>query len=178
MDFETVIRSRRSIRSYDPGDIPDSVLSKILEGARVAPSGNNGQPWIFIVIRDNGKKQQIADACYNQSFIADAPVVIVCCAKNYINSCEPHKEKSALIDTIISIDHLILTARNEGIASCWVGAVHTEPIKEILNIPKDIDVVMVVPLGYPAKASFHETTSRKSLREITFSEEYGKPYQS
>jgi len=176
MEFEKVIRTRRSIRRYSKKDIPDDILKKILEGARVAPSGNNKQPWYFIVVKDEEKKRKIAEYSYNQSFIADAPVVIVCCGERYPNKYEPFKDECYLVDVVIAIDHLILTARNYGVGSCWIGAFHPEPIKKLLSIPDNIDVLMVVPLGYPEGAEFSEVSFRKSLDEIAFEEEYGKKF--
>ncbi|MCX7916973.1 MAG: nitroreductase family protein [bacterium] len=173
MEFENVIRTRRSIRSYEKKDIPDDILKKILEGARVAPSGNNRQPWYFIVVKDEEKKRKIAEYSYNQSFIAEAPVVIVCCGERYANRYEPFKDECYLVDVIIAIDHLILTARNYGIGSCWIGAFYPNPIKKLLDIPENIDVIMIVPLGYPEGIGFRESFFRKSLSEIVFKEKFG-----
>jgi len=176
MDFEQVIRTRRSIRSYSGKDIPDLVLRKILDAARIAPSGNNKQPWYFIVVKDADKKKKIAEYSCNQNFIAEAPVVIVCCGKKYPNSSEIYGDNCYLVDVTIAIDHLILAARNEGIGSCWIGALHPGPIKNLLNVPENIDVLMVVPLGYPETSSFEEVSFRKSIDEIVFNEEYSKKF--
>ncbi len=176
MDFTEVIRTRRSIRSYKRKDIPDEVLGRILEAARIAPSGGNRQPSSFVVVRDPERKKQIAEACYEQPFIASAPVVVVCCSKRYPNRYEPWKDEAYLADAIIAVDHLVLAARNEGVGSCWIGAVHALRVKEIVRVPKDVDVVMVIPLGYPESASaFCERGGRKPLEEICFDEESGKP---
>ena len=100
-------------------------------------------------------------------------MVIVCCAGKYDNSYEPWQDNCYLADAVIAIDHLVLAARNEGIGSCWVGAVHDKQVKKIVNVPDDVDVVMVVSLGYPTSDSaFSQSTSRKPLSEICFMEEY------
>ena len=175
MDFYDLIRTRRSIRSYQKKEIPQEVLKRVLEAARVAPSGNNMQPWSFVIVKDPSLKKRLAGACYNQDFIAEAPVVVVCCARRYANSYEPWKENGYLGNAVIAIDHLVLAARNEGLGSCWIGAVHDKEVKKIVNVPDDVDVVMVVPLGYPGSDSdFHDNFRRKSLDEICFFEEYGK----
>jgi len=178
MEFEKVIRTRRSIRSYSKKEIPEDILKKILDGARVAPSGYNKQPWYFIVVKDEKKKKKIAEYSYNQSFIGEAPVVIVCCGEKYENKYEPFKDRCYIVDVAIAIDHLILTARNYGVGSCWIGAFHPEPIKKLLNIPDNINVLMVVPLGYPEDAEFSEESIRKPLEEIVFEEEYGRKITS
>ena len=169
MDFEKVIRTRRSIRCYADKDIPQDVLSRIFDAARVAPSGNNRQPWKFVVVRSRELKEKIVKFSYNQSFIAGAPVVIVCCSEKYPNSYEPHRDLAHLIDTVIAIDHLVLAARNEGIGSCWVGAFSGKSIGKLLGLGSGTEVVMVVPLGYPvSEDAFRESSGRKTLKEITY----------
>ena len=174
MEFYNVIRTRRSIRSYQDRDIPDEVLERILDAARIAPSGNNQQPWSFVVVKNQEKRKQIAKACYDQGFIAKAPMVIVCCAKQYSNSHELWKDDCYLADTVIAIDHLVLAARNESIGSCWIGAVHDKQVKKIIDAPDDVNVLIVVSLGYPiSDSAFSDTLSRKPISDICFLEEYG-----
>jgi nitroreductase len=74
------IERRRSIRKYKPDPVQDEILTVLLEAARLAPSGCNAQPWRFKVVKDGDTKRKLAQAAYNQTFIADAPVVLVCCA--------------------------------------------------------------------------------------------------
>jgi nitroreductase len=81
------INRRRSIRKFKPDPVSDECITALLESARLAPSGCNAQPWRFTVVRDPEKKLRLAKAAYDQMFIADAPVVIVCCAdvKGYLD---------------------------------------------------------------------------------------------
>lgn len=58
MDFYEVIKTRRSIRSYKKEPVPDEVLKRVLNAARIAPSGNNRQPWKFIIIKDEERKKK------------------------------------------------------------------------------------------------------------------------
>ncbi len=74
------IEKRRSIRKFRPESVPEEHITALLEAARLAPSGCNAQPWRFKVVRDEVTKGRLAQAAYGQSFIAQAPVVIVCCA--------------------------------------------------------------------------------------------------
>jgi len=74
------IEQRRSIRKFKADDVPDACIFALLEAARLAPSGCNAQPWRFKVVRDGETKRRLAQAAYNQSFLARAPVVLVCCA--------------------------------------------------------------------------------------------------
>jgi nitroreductase len=74
------IEKRRSIRKYKPDPVTDDILTSLLEAARLAPSGCNAQPWRFKIVKDDEMKKKLAWAAHNQSFIANAPVMLVCCA--------------------------------------------------------------------------------------------------
>jgi len=81
------IEKRRSIRKFKSDPIPDDHITELLNAARLAPSGCNAQPWRFKIVRDQETKDKLAQAAYDQSFIARAPVIFVCCAdiSSYIN---------------------------------------------------------------------------------------------
>jgi nitroreductase len=81
------IQQRRSIRKFKPDLVPDDVISELLDAARLAPSGSNAQPWRFKIVKDTDTKERLTGAAYNQTFIAEAPAVLVCCADigEYLN---------------------------------------------------------------------------------------------
>ena len=93
MEFETVIKTRRSVRAYAPRDVPEDALGRVLDAARSAPSANNKQPWRFIVVKADATRQKIAKLAADQAFIAEAPVVIVCCGKRYIHLRQNERRK-------------------------------------------------------------------------------------
>ena len=74
------IEKRRSIRRFRQDPVPDDLLTELLEAARLAPSGCNAQPWRFKIVRESDTKEKLAQAAFDQPFIALAPVVLVCCA--------------------------------------------------------------------------------------------------
>jgi nitroreductase len=80
LTIREAIEQRRSIRKFKYDDVPDEVLSELLDAARLAPSGSNAQPWRFKIVKERENKERLVKAAYDQSFIAEAPVVIVCCA--------------------------------------------------------------------------------------------------
>lgn len=84
------IEKRRSIRKFKPQTIPQKILDELIESARLAPSGGNAQPWYFKIVTDQDLKTKLAEAAYNQQFVAQAPVIIVCCAnlKEYANNVD------------------------------------------------------------------------------------------
>ena len=74
------IQQRRSIRKFKPDPVPDDVITALLDAARLAPSGSNAQPWRFKTIKDKDTKEKLVKASYGQTFIGEAPIVLVCCA--------------------------------------------------------------------------------------------------
>jgi len=138
MEFYDVIKTRRSVRRFLKKAIPVDVLDRVLEAAGVAPSGGDRQPWRFVVVKDKQKKQRIARACYGQDFVAEAPVVLVCCSIKCSSGYEPWEDEAGRRDAVIATDHLILAARNEGLGTCWVGALHDKQVKEIVNVPGNV----------------------------------------
>jgi len=174
MDFYGVIKTRRSIRSFSSKKVPDQILKRILNAARLAPSANNRQPWRYIIVKDTEKKNQIAQLASNQSFIAEAPVVVVICGLRYLNRHSWFGENMYILETAISIEHFVLAARNEGLGTCWVGAFDKQGIEKLLNIPQGSPPIMITPLGYPKdESAFSNVIDRYPLREICYSEEYG-----
>ena len=173
MDFHEVIRTRRSIRSYKPDLIPEETLNRVLDAARIAPSGSNRQPWKFIVVKDEMLRRRLASACNEQSFIAEAPIAIVACGYDIQRNRGGYmKEMSMLVDVSIAFTHLILAARAEGLGTCWIGAFKNDEVKELLSIPRDFNVVAVTPLGYPKGSKFAESGDRKSLKEIASTDRF------
>lgn len=80
MEISEAIGKRRSIRKFKSDPVPDEHIMALIESARLAPSGCNAQPWRFKIVKDAEIRMKLAEAAHNQSFIAQAPVVIVCCA--------------------------------------------------------------------------------------------------
>jgi nitroreductase len=172
MDVYEAIRSRRSVRSYQDKAIPEEVLNRVLDAARMAPSANNVQPWKFIIVKDGKLRRETAKHCWNQTFLAEAPVIIVACGLPTTSKVGGY-ESSVYVDVAIAVDHLTLAARAEGLGTCWIGAFDNEKLKNLLNIPKEVNVVVVTPLGYP-KGPFGTMGYRKEGNEITSVDGYGE----
>jgi nitroreductase len=167
MEFYEVIRTRRSIRSYKGNPVPEESLKRVLDAARMAPSGSNRQPWRFIVVKTPEKKQRVAQACGGQTWIDQAPMVVVAAGLRVPFSRGGYMgEMSFIMDVGIAFTHLILAARAEGLGTCWIGDFQNTEMKKILGLPEDLDVVAVTPLGYPDRGGFTEETSRKALEEV------------
>ena len=172
MDVYEAIRQRRSIRSYKAEDITEEVLARVLAAGQCAPSANNIQPWKFIVVKNKNLRVETAKCCWNQKFIAEAPVVVVACGLPTTSKIGGY-QSSVCVDVAIAVDHLTLAARAEGLGTCWIGAFDNAKLKQLLNIPKEVNVVVVTPLGYP-KGPFGRMGYRKDIGEITSTDDFGK----
>ena len=168
MEFYEVIKTRRSIRSYKKTKVPEDVLHRVLEAARIAPSGHNRQYWKFYVVESEDKKRGVAEACAGKNWIGEAPLIIVAVGMKYqYNRGGYMGDMSFTMDVSIAFTHLILAARAEGLGTCWIGDFSNDKVKEALGLPEDEYIVALSPLGYPDKGVFSENMSRKSLEEIT-----------
>ena len=168
MEFYEVIKTRRSIRSYKKTPIPEDALKRVMEAARIAPSGSNRQLWKFYIVESEEKKRLVAEACSGQTWIAGAPKVIVAVGWKFPYSRGGYMgEMSFIMDVSIAFTHLVLAARAEGLGTCWIGDFSNEEVKKALGLPADEYVVAVTPIGYTDKGVFSENTKRKSLEEIT-----------
>ena len=165
MSVLDIIRQRRSVRVYRRDPIPEESLFRVLEAARLAPSGKNLQPWKFILVQDNELKRKLAKASNSQDFIADAPLVLVACG--FPGECYRSMGrymKSWPVDVTIALEHLILQAQEEGLGTCWIGSFEEEEVKSLLSVPEHVKVLALTPLGYPAEVP--EFRGRKSIEEI------------
>lgn len=166
MEFNDLVRKRRSIRKFRKDTFSEEKLKNILEAARLAPSGGNRQPWRFIVVKENTIKTRLADAT-NKIWIVDAPIIIVGC---WVSTPDITQVQCAR-DTAIAFEHIILAATNEGLATCWAGVTgYEEKIKNILKIPSEVGLLALVPIGYPAEEP--RPLTRKNLEEIISYNEY------
>ncbi len=163
MDFFETIEKRRSIRSYEKTPVAEEKLRKILKAGQTAPSANNYQDWKFIVVRDKVKIQKLTLACKQQSFVGEAPVLIIGCGTNpeYVMTCG---QEAYSVDVSIAMTHMMLAAAALDLGTCWLGAFHEEKVKKVLRIPEEVRVVGILTLGYARYSP--AATNRKSLTEI------------
>jgi nitroreductase len=167
-------KARRSVRSYTPDPVPDEVLWKLLESARLAPSAKNYQLWRFIVVRTQEARDRIARGGMFARFVDEVPVVIVACGDT--------SSRFYVHDTCIALEHLVLTATGEGLGSCWIGSFDEEDLRELLGIPERFRVVALVSIGYSTekrdlgRSFLHLFRSTKRLEEDAFLESFGRPF--
>lgn len=164
MDVYEAIASRKSIRAFQEKDVPEEMISRLLEAARLAPSASNRQEWRFIVVRDPATRKQLSVAARGQKFVGEAPLILACCAETdgHVMACG---QTCYPIDVAIAIDHITLCATADGLGTCWIGAFDESKAKKVLEIPEQIRVVGLLPVGYPEDPSRLEK-SRLPFKDI------------
>ena len=126
-------------------------IGAILEAGRAAPSSGNVQNWMFIIVDDETKRKKIAEACFQQYWMATAPIIIVVCSK-------PHEVQRyygirgerlySVQNAAAAAENMILMAHDKGLGACWVGAFDEDKIKDILGIVKEARPQVILPIGY------------------------------
>jgi len=172
MDIYDAIALRRSVRAFGDDGIPETVMTRVLEGARLAASASNRQEWRFVVVREPATRGKIGIAAFGQNHVSQAPAVIACCAETdeHVMACG---QLSYPIDVAIAITHITLCAAAEGLGTCWIGAFDEKQVKTTLNIPDRIRVVSLLPIGYPQEADSIEKI-RLPLDNIVKYENWGE----
>jgi nitroreductase len=179
MEFDQVIRTRRSIRQFKSDPVSDQAISEILEAARLSPSGSNIQPWRFVVIRSPEVRNQLREATVFR-FALKAPVIIACCSDfsalegrpermlelfqaGVFDDIEvdgefvpPERNRDQLLAYLnmnvgIAITHMMLKAVDLGMGTCWIGGFDPIKAKPILSLEDSLQVVALLPIGYPER---------------------------
>lgn len=169
MDVFTAISNRRSIRAYQAKEVEQSKIDRILEVGRLSPSAANRQEWKFIVVRDLAIKKQLVAAAHGQKSVDQAPVMLVGCAVDS-SAIMPCGQYSYTVDLSIAFAYMILEAQELGLGTCWLGAFDEGAVKKALHIPKEVRVVAMTPLGYPAESP--AARPRKDMSEIVSYDKY------
>ena len=178
MEFVDVVKTRKSVRSYADKAVEEEKLTKILESARMAPSWANKQCVNYIVVKDKAKITELSG--FLNSWLKQAPVVLAACADPQ-HSGNMNGMAYYLVDIGISMQQLVLAATDLGLGTCWIGAFDEAKVKKALEVPENIKVVALTPIGYPADKvgirgklvrTFVGADKRKPIEEIVHHEKW------
>lgn len=168
MDVLSVIQGRRSIRKYSNKPVEDEKLLRVLEVARLSPSARNQQNWKFIIVKNSKIRKKLTKAI-GQPFVGEAPIILVCCGtepESIMRGGQPRYT----VDLSIATAYMILEAYVQGLGTCWLGSFDESMVKDVLDIPENVRVVAITPLGYPAESPSQKP--RKRLEEIISYDKY------
>jgi nitroreductase len=145
---------RRSVRRFQKKAIPEEILDVLMQAAMAAPSGNNFQPWEFVIVRDPRIKADLSRVHPWVSMAAEAPAAIVVLGDTNSEWWEH--------DCSAAVENLLLAAANLSLGTVWCGMRenHAQTIRKILGVPAKMGVLAIVPIGYPAENPSPQTKYR------------------
>ena len=172
MDFDKVLKERKSVRRFSSKKVPFSDVVDICEAARYAPMAGNIYTVRLIVVSEEKTKQELVEAAIGQNFISDASYIIVVCSdmKQIKRSYGSRAEMYAKQQAGAAIENMLLKTVDLKLASCWIGAFDENAVKRILKIPDEIEVEALLPV---AKEFGENRKSKKpNLDLITYFEKW------
>jgi len=157
MDAIHCLKTRRSVRAYEPTPIPRPVIEDIVDCGRLAATAVNHQPWLFVAVEDRDVRRRIAAITDYGKFIADSPVCVVvfCRAVKYY-----------LEDGSAATQNILNAATAHGLGSCWVAGdkkAYASKIAELLSVPAELKLVSLVAIGHAAE---RPDPPKKPLSEV------------
>lgn len=168
MEVFEAVRTVLAVRNYQDKAVPPEVVRRIVEAGRLTGSSMNGQPWHFIVVENRETLRQMGALARTGPYIAQAPLVIVVAID---------KTQYAVSDASRAIQSMMLTAWSEGVGSNWVGFMGPTAIKPLLGIPNELDILGIIPFGYPVEARSQGKKQRKLLSEVAHHERFGQSFE-
>jgi coenzyme F420-0:L-glutamate ligase / coenzyme F420-1:gamma-L-glutamate ligase len=194
------LKSRRSVRKYQPKSIPQELIKGVLTAASWAPSAHNAQPWRFIVLTEASSKRKLAGGMAQAWAVdmakdgqkidetnlferverfATAPILILACVTMEDMNKQPDEKRQnaerdlALESLGAAMQNLLLAADAKGLGACWfcAPAFCKEAVRKNLKIPKEVEPAALVAIGYPAEKPF--APQRKPLGDFCFKDKWG-----
>jgi nitroreductase len=167
MEVFDAVRTVLAVRSFREKALPPDAVKRIVEAGRLSASSMNRQPWHFIVVEDRGTLKRLGALAQTGPYIAQAPLAIVVAVE---------KTRFAVSDASRAIQSMVLTAWAEGIGSNWVGFMGLDGVRALLGIPDTLDVLAILPFGYPADRKQGGRKNRKALSEVAHREGFTQPF--
>jgi nitroreductase len=168
MEVFEAVRTVLAVRTYQDKPVPPNVVRRIVEAGRLTGSGMNGQPWRFIIVEDPDTLRRLGGLVRSGPYVAQAALAVVLAIE---------KTRFAVSDASRAIQSMILTAWSEGVGSNWVGFQGMTEVKALLGIPEDMDVLAILPFGYPTQARGRGKKQRKLLSEVAYRGRFGRPFE-
>ena len=165
MEFKDVIRKRYSCKKFGPMQVEDGKLKDVLEAGRVAPTAKNLQEQHVYVVQSAetlAKIDTVTPCRYG------APtVLVVAFDRNNVFTYPGGKRDSGVEDATIVATQMILAAADEGLDSCWINFFDPDKMAQVLGLPQNEEVLMVMDLGYAAEGAgpLPNHTNRKAISE-------------
>lgn len=172
MDLDKAIQNRKSIRKYKDKKPDWRDIIECIDAARYGPMAGNIYSLKFILVDDPEIIQKLADAA-QQQFIAKAKYVVVACTNpsRTVNSYGERGKRYCRQQAGAGIENFLLKVQEKGLATCWVGAFVDRLVKKALDIPEDVDVEALFPIGYGTESKTRRT--KIDINRILYFNKYG-----
>ena len=168
MEVFEAARTALAVRAFQDKPVPQESVDRIVEAARLTASSQNGQPWHFIVVQNRDALRKLGETVRSGPYTAQAALAVVVVID---------RTPFAVSDASRAIQTMILTAWSEGIGSNWVGFVPMPAVNKVLDIPENLDVLAIIPFGYPVKTIGKGQKKRKPVSEVIYREKFGHAYK-
>ena len=168
MEAFEAVKTVLAVRQFQERPVPPETIQRIVEAGWLTGSSMNKQPWHFIVVEDREVLRQMGSLARSGAYIAQAAMAIAVVIE---------RTQFAVSDGSRAIQSMILTAWSEGVGSNWVGFMGPVDIKPLLGVPEEMDILAVLPFGYPVKTLGRGKKKRKPLSEVTHRERFGQHFQ-
>ena len=162
MEFQDVISNRYSVRKFSDKEVPPDLITEIIEVGRIAPSGGNHQPTVVYVLDEKKiEKLNVASARIHPVLFRAKQALLVCYDKK-LQMKRPHDDFSfGITDSSITATYMVLKITELGLGSVWVGWFNPAVIKEILKLPEEYEVSVILPFGYIQKGHRSRANHKK-----------------
>jgi nitroreductase len=169
MEVFEAVRTVLAVREYRDTPLPADLVRRIVEAGWLSASSMNAQPWHFIAVQDRAMLRRLGAVARTGPYIAQAPLAVVVVVE---------RTKFSISDASRAIQSMVLTAWAEGVGSNWVGFVGMlDDVKPLLAIPNDLEVVAVLPFGYPVQAGGQGIKRRKPFGQVVYGERFGESFE-
>lgn len=169
MDVFDSVRTVLAVRQYQDKPVPPEVLRHIVEAAHLTASSMNLQPWHFVVVEDRDLLKKMGEMSKTGPYIAQAPVAVVVAVE--------HDSVYGVSDGSRAIQSMVLTAWEYGVGSNWTGFMSQNDIRPLLGIPLTMDILAIIPFGYPVNDIGKGKKKRKPLGEVVSLNHFGNPFK-
>jgi nitroreductase len=166
MDLLEGIYTRRSVRQFTDQPVAREQLLEIIKAGTWAPSGQNNQPWRFVIVKSADVRSELAKHTRYDFVIKRAPVCIAVFVdrKAMYHDVKDHQSMGACIQ------NMLLAAHALGLGAVWLGEIlkNAEGVRSLLGLPQEMEFMAVVALGHPA--SRNQTSTRKGVSDVLLKE--------
>ena len=150
MEFQKVLKQRRSIRKYLSKKVEEEKINKLIESVKFVPTAHNVQYYEVFIVKKQELKDKIAEAALSQEFVAQAPIVFIFCID--LKKAQGWREELYAVQAATMAAYAVsLEAFNLGLGSCFVGAFEKERVKKMLNLSENLEPIIILPVGYAAE---------------------------